>query len=167
MPPNQIAERIRTMRIMIGSMAFGIFAFGVIAVVVVVTGVMKTDESMATLFLILLGAIAAVEVVAYAMIRQATITKTRQALEGRAAAESRENVLLGSYAPLTIIAGAMLEGLGLFAAVIVLLTGWVVVVIASGVAIVLLLALVFPTKSKAEGFFSSVTGEQCVLEDTI
>ena len=166
MMQDYFAQRLRVLRIIIAAMSFGLLAFTVVVTVSVVTGAMEINDAPASIYLTILGMMAAGELVAYFVMRQATLKSTREKVESQTQEDQRELALVGGYAVLTIIGGAMVEGLGLFGAVIVLLTGRVEIAFAPGLAIVLLMILVFPTKAKAAGFVAAVTGEHRTMDQT-
>lgn len=166
MMKDYFAERLRVLRIIIAAMSFGLLAFTVIATVLVVTGAIEINNELTSIFLAVLGMMAAGQLGAYFVVRQGILKSTREKVESQTQENQRELALVGGYAVLTIIGGAMVEGLGLFGAVIVLLTGRLEIVFAPGLAIVLLMMLVFPTKAKAAGFVTAVTGEHRTVDQS-
>ena len=159
MSMDQLAERFRSLKTIIAVLAAGLLVLAVVAAVAVLSEAMPVDESPGRILLMVLGLVAFGEAVGYIMIRQGLVRKTRTRLERCAAEVEQMAALANGFASLTIIGGAMLEGLGLFAAVIVLLTGQLVVLLAPALAIVFLLTLAFPTERKAREFIGAVTGQ--------
>ncbi len=159
MSMDQLPERLRPLRIVIVALAAGLLVLAVVAVVAVLSEAMPIDESLGPILLMVLGLVAFAEAVGYVIIRQGIVRKTRAGLENCSTEIEQTATLANAFASLTIIGGAMLEGLGLFGAVIVLLTGQLVVLIAPALAIIFLLTLAFPTGKKAREFIGAVTGQ--------
>ena len=156
---DQLAERLRPLRIVIVALAAGLLVLAVVGAVAVLSEAVPIDESLGPILLMVLGLVAFGEAVGYIMIRQGLVRKTRTRLESCATEIEQTAALANGFASLTIIGGAMLEGLGLFGAVIVLLAGQLVVLLAPALAILFLLTLAFPTEKKAREFIGAVTGQ--------
>ena len=154
----QLIRRVRVLKIIVAAMAGGLFAFAAIVVALVTGGSMKADEELAPIMLIVLGGLAVCEVVGYVVLRQGIIGKTRNFLREHADDDRSAVAITNAFAVLTIVAGAMLEGLGLFGAVIMLVTAEQLALIAPALAILLLLAFVLPTEDKARNFATTVMG---------
>ena len=156
MSTDQLTRRIRALKIIIAAMASGLFAVAVIVVALVTSGSMKVDDRLAPTMLIVLGGLAVCEAVGYVVFRQGIIGKTRLLLREHADDDQSASAVTNAFAVLTIVAGAMLEGLGLFGAVIMLVTAEQLALIGPALAILLLLAFVLPTEEKARNFASTV-----------
>ena len=159
MSMDQLAERLRPLKTTMVALAAGMLVLALAAAVAVLSEAMPIDESLGPILLMVLGLVAFGEAVGYIMIRQGVVRKTRTGLESCSAEIEQTAALANGFASLTIIGAAMLEGLGLFGAVIVLLTGQLAVLLAPALAIVFLLTLAFPTEKKAREFIGAVTGE--------
>jgi hypothetical protein len=159
MPANQTIARMRALKVIIAVMAGGLFTFTVIVVVLVTGGSMETHVDLAPLMMIVLGGLAACEAIGYVVLRQGIIAKTRGFLRTHSDFGEPSAAIGNAFAMLTIVAGAMLEGLGLFGAVIVLVTGEDLALAAPAVAILLLLAFVLPNEEKARNFATRMTAE--------
>ena len=158
MSADQLMERLRILKIIIAAMAGGLFAFTAMAVALVASGSTEAREELSVILLIALGSLALCEAIGYVVLRQGIIGKTRSFLRTHPDYDNPAVAIGNAFATLTIVAGAMLEGLGLFGAVIVLVTGEQLALIASALAILLLLAFVLPNEEKARSFAAKIAG---------
>ena len=158
MSADQLIERLRVLRIVIAAMAGGLFAFTAMAVALATGGSIKDREELSVILLIALGSLTLCEAIGYVVLRQGIIGKTRSFLQAHPDPDHPRAAIANAFATLTIVAGAMLEGLGLFGAVIVLVAGEQLALVASALAILLLLALVLPNEEKARNFAAKITG---------
>ena len=155
---DQLTGRLRILKIITAAMAGGLFAFTAMAVALTASGTMKIREELSVILLMALGGLALCEAVGYVALRQGIMGKTRSFLRTHPDFDNPKGAIANAFATLTIVAGAMLEGLGLFGAVIVLVTGEQLALIASGLAVLLLLAFVLPNEEKARNFAAKVWG---------
>lgn len=102
--------------------------------------------------LIALAAVVALALPTYLIVRRQMTASIRQ----RSSPDDGA-ALLGAYQTLTIIGAALAEGVGLFAAVILYVTGNVVAVAGSAVALAGLLASI-PTTAGVDSFLIAATG---------
>lgn len=166
MMKDDFAKKLRTLQVTVAGMCIGMLAFTVFATVSVLTDIFEIEYQPASLFLTVLGTMAVGELVAFLMLRQVMLKNIREQLEPQTQEGQRDRTLIRSYSTFTIIEGAMVEGLGLFGALIVLLTGRLEILVAPGLAIVLMIMLVFPTKDKFAGFVTAVTGKHSTLDQS-
>ncbi|MHC4696253.1 MAG: hypothetical protein ACYTFA_05885 [Planctomycetota bacterium] len=103
------------------------------------------------------GAVELAEAPAYFVLRHVTIGRLRQSSKESSSDVERTTTLLNGFAALTVVAGAMIEGAGLFGLVGYLVSGNRLGLFAAGVAILLLL-IFFPAEEKVRRSESSVTG---------
>ncbi|MFQ5807112.1 MAG: hypothetical protein ACE5I3_11750, partial [Phycisphaerae bacterium] len=100
----------------------------------------------------------AAEIPAYALLRTAIMGNLRRTWDGRASDEVPKEELAKGFNLLTIIGGALAEGLSLFGLVILLVSGnWLAV--AAPVIGLLLLAAQLPTRDRFNRFAGNVTGQ--------
>ena len=83
MMKDYFAEKLRVLKIIIAAMSFGLLAFTVIVTVSVVTGAMEINDVPASIYVTILGMLVAGELVAYFVIRQATLKSTREKVESQ------------------------------------------------------------------------------------
>ena len=110
---DQLAERIQPLKVIILAMAGGMVAFAVVAAVVANGESFKPDEKAGPLLLGVLGLLAAGESVAYVVLRHVVLAKLKAQEHGGSSADPASRIGEG-FSTLTIIGGAMAEGLGLF-----------------------------------------------------
>ena len=145
---NTTARPFGSTRIILGAMAMGVLAFAAVAAYLRATMKLAGDPSVPTLLAYVLVGIALSEVPAYLLLRKVFIERARQQRE-----ESMEALRKG-LAPLplatfTILAAALIEGPGLFGAVILILGApWAV--IAAPILSVALILLHMPTRERLE-----------------
>lgn len=151
---EQATKRLRGLRIIIAAMLGGMLAFGGVAVAIVRAGSIPQNEGLGSTLLLILGLLPLGEMPAYVVLRQATIARLRRSCAESSSDVERTTSLLNGFATLTIIAGAMVEGLALFGIVIYMVSGKTLALLAPGVAIILL-ATIFPSVEKARQFESS------------
>lgn len=118
-------------------------------------GSIPHDDGLGSTLLLVLPLLALGEMPAYVVLRQAAIARLRRSCADSSSDVERTTALLNGFVILTIIAGAMVEGLGLFGILIYLVSGKTLALLAPGVAIILL-AAIFPSQEKARQFESSV-----------
>ncbi|HPZ97183.1 MAG TPA: hypothetical protein PLT93_03515 [Phycisphaerae bacterium] len=94
---------------------------------------------------------------AYFVLRSLTLGNLRKQAEQESSEPDPETRVLPVWSTLVLIRGAMIEGWGLFAVVIALLSGSPLGYAATGLALALL-ALGFPTRNKLTQVTNSVTG---------
>ncbi len=154
---DQLAERIQPLKVIILAMAGGMVAFAVVAAVVANGESFKPDEKAGPLLLGVLGLLAAGESVAYVVLRHVVLAKLKAQEHGGSSADPASRIGEG-FSTLTIIGGAMAEGLGLFGVVIYLISGNAWGLAAAGGALLAVLAQ-FPTRARIRSFTSAVSGQ--------
>jgi hypothetical protein len=141
---------MRVLRVIVAAMAGGMLSFLAIAVFLVEGGTMTLDPDLAKVLLPVIAFLAVGEVVAYLVLRSATIRKLNEPQPPHVA-EHGAPTPMGSLATLTIIGCAMAEGVGLLAIVTYLLSGnhlaWIPVA-----AALLVLAMQWPTRDWLKHF---------------
>lgn len=150
---------VRSLQIIVGAMMAGLAMFGI--VVLIVGSAMEPDSQMAGILLAVLGAMGAMEVVGYLVLRMVLVGKLRGFLNqpiGQAAQPpDAEQYALSAWFTLTLIRSAMAEGWGLFGGVIALVTGSAMGLAAMVIAL-MPLATGFPTQDRLTQFTSDITG---------
>ncbi len=154
--PASVDQTLLVLRIIIGALTAGLLLFTVLVVFLVGSGTMLTSPAGADAFLIALAALAAGVAVAYPIVRRMQIGALARRLRGDSSEEALPG-LLESYRTLTISGAAMVEGPGLFAGTIYLLTGQRAVLVAAAAAVALLAAQ-WPTEEKFQRFTERVRG---------
>ncbi len=152
-----LKEPLMALRIIIAAMLGGLAALTIVALFVDVAPAEGSPEGLDSTLLLVLGLFAVAELPAYLVVRHKTINDLRRSWANRSTEHQQTRALAGAFATITIIGAAMVEGLGLFGAVIYMLTGNGCGLIAPGLAAVVLLVL-FPTYGKVQELKSIVTG---------
>lgn len=145
-------------------MMVGVLTFSAVAL----TGMFSPDEPDRDLATILGGAWVVMAIgmtVGFVIFRSSVLSKLRK--DAFAAADDDDervvHAVAQQWSALSIIAAAMSEGLGLFAAVIVLITGEKMAAVGSLVSLIAL-ALLFPSKSGWASLASSLAGRQIRID---
>jgi F0F1-type ATP synthase membrane subunit c/vacuolar-type H+-ATPase subunit K len=152
-----IDQALRILRIIVAAMMMGVFGLSVVAVLVGRQA--DPNPKLANIMLVLLAVMAVWELIAYAVVRASVLNRLRRRFAGNPPAEDPATELIGSFNSLTIIACALAEGLGLFGAVIMLITGAWAALAAPALALIVL-TLQLPSEDKIARFVSGVTGQQ-------
>ena len=152
------ADQIRTLKIIFAAMTGGVLAFSVVAVVLITSGSTSPNDKLGQTLLMVLGLIVGGEIPAYVFIRLSVVNKLRTLWQSDSSHVDLAARVHGGFMTLTILGAAMIEGVGLFGALIYLTTANAFGLVASGVTIVLLLIL-FPTQDKAQRFKANITGQ--------
>jgi F0F1-type ATP synthase membrane subunit c/vacuolar-type H+-ATPase subunit K len=149
---------LRTGQILIAALLLGMLSFSGIAAAMAGKAGSHPDPKLATTLFIVLGLLAVTELTVFlALVRPTFIRQVRADSQSRDEA-SRDSFLQQRFLTLTILSGALAEGLGLFGAVIVLLTGKYEALAAPALAAVALL-LVLPTPARFDRFKQSVSDQ--------
>ncbi len=149
-PRETNVDRIaKTGQILVFAMLAGIVAFGGVVMAIGPTGGEEPPD--ATVLLIALAAVAVTEIPAFVVIRMGIVGNLKKRHGSRAAGDPIPDEIVNAHMVLTLIGGAMAEGVGLFGLVIVLLTGNWLAMIAPALAIVILAAFI-PSRAKIERF---------------
>ena len=154
----QVGQALRTLRIIVAAMAFGIVAFGVVTLALVTAGAAPTKPELVIVLLPAVGGVAFVTLVAGTVLRRALCARLRHTLQDRPAADEVPEQTIGVFSTLTLISGALAEGPSLFGVVAFLLTSnWLALV----VPLVGLLVLwgLLPSRSRLDRFVTDVTGQ--------
>lgn len=150
---------VRPLQIIVSAMMAGLAVFGII--VLIVGSAMEPDARMSGILLAVLGAMGAMEVIGYLVLRTLLVGKLRRDSDrqpiGQAGQPDAEQYALAAWSTLTLIRSAMAEGWGLFGGVIALATGSAMGLAAMVIALVLL-AAGFPTQDRLTQFTSDITG---------
>lgn len=152
------------LRVIVGAMMGGVLTFSIVAL----SGMFSPDEPDRG-FATILGGVWVVMAmgmtVGFFVFRGSVLSKLRA--DASAAADGDDERIISAVAQqwtnLSIIAAGMAEGLGLFAAVIVLITGEKVAAVGSLVSLIAL-ALLFPSKSGWASLASSLAGRQIRID---
>jgi hypothetical protein len=154
---EQIDEALRILRIIVAAMMMGVLALGVVAIFIGQQA--KPDAKLANILLVLLAVMAVWELIAYAVVRVSMLNRVRRRFAENPPGADPTPELIGTFQSLTTIGSALAEGLGLFGAVIMLITGAWAALAAPAVALIVL-ALQLPSRDKLARFVSGVTGQQ-------
>lgn len=143
-------DLVKKLRLILMAMCGGLFMMCVVAAVM--AGSIQNGPD-PTLFAVIIGALAVMQIGAYPVIRQAITRPLREKLRAEGLTNPHEPPaeVLQSYATLTIIAAAMSEGVGLFAAVCLMLTGawWL---LAFALAALVVPAAILPSSESVRRF---------------
>ncbi len=151
------AARLRPLKIIVASMLAGIVVLSLVALGVVRADSVSQDQGLALVLLVVLALLALGELPAYFVIRQALIAKLRAEKRDEESDQRRLSQFLSPFTTLTILAGAMAEGFGLFGAVVFMVTGQPAALVAPAIA-ALFLTAVFPSEQRLRAFVATVTG---------
>lgn len=150
MQPVSLDQQLKTLGILVLAMMMGMLVFAGVSFFLHNSGRLEAKADMQVLLIPFFGLLAA-EAVAMVVLRN-VLTGIAKKLHAKAETEERrEHVIRGSFATMTILFPAMIEGLALFGIVIHLLTGlhWMLAV--APVAAVAMLAF-FPTRGRYASF---------------
>ena len=153
----EIDKGLLQLRIIIGAMMGGIVIFGVAATAMGMNAEFDPDQT--KMFLLALAGLCVMELPAYFVVRRVLMGKIQSEYQQSRRSEDPSVALLAQMTTLTIIGGAMAEGVSLFALVIVLLTGARVALIVPGLGLIVL-SLLFPTRYRLSEFVANVTGRR-------
>jgi hypothetical protein len=146
------------LKILLGAMAAGIVAFiGVCFIIRQPVGPLppRPDDHGHAILLIVLVGLGLAELPAYFVVRSAIKTQLRREFE-HADGDVQKVEPVGAYFTLTIIAAALAEAWGLFGAIIYILSGAWVAIIAPVVTVAILIGLL-PTRYKYDCFVEDVS----------
>ena len=155
-PNEPIYQSLRPLQIMILAMMVGILAFA--AVAVAVSRQFDHQADLGPLLLLALAAVGLGELLAYSVLRRATINRLRKLVQADPAGQVQPTTLAPGLVTLRIIAAAMAEGFGLFGMVVFLVTGTAIALAAPVLALVILTRLV-PTRDRISRFLAEVSGQ--------
>jgi hypothetical protein len=158
MMDSEVDQVVRTLRIVMVAMLAGVVGFGAIAVILVVGGNIATQPQNANMLLAVLACFAVTGIVAYVVVRTALTGNVRRSCEGLAVDQVPAATLLKGFQMITLIGGALAEGVSFFGIVILLVTGAWLALAAPAVGVVLI-ALQAPSRDKFKRFAGSVTGQ--------
>lgn len=157
-------HQIRVLPVIVGSMMAGLVMFAAVAVVVAPTTAAAPAQGAAprsaTQPGVLLGVLAALLVgclVAFFAFGAAAQSQARKAWESRADDEQGRQVLRGVLSTSTILRAALLEAPGLFAGVMVLLSGDLLPLAAVAISVGLM-ATLLPTRARLAKLEEAATG---------
>lgn len=145
---------ISTVRIILIALCMGLLVFGGVAFSIANSRAEPTDESLQNPLLLVLAALAATTPIAFFAVRTAIMRSlmSTAAPEG-SSSESTDERAKQMFFTLRVIAGALAEGVGLFAAIICLSTGSTLTLAAIPPAVVIIL-LQIPTESQLRRFLA-------------
>jgi len=148
---NQPTPSLLPVKIVVGALMMGMVTMTVVIVALVEMGMFKPQRND-----VLLMAVAAMwpvlTVTAFAM----GLLVKRQAREQWKGSGGDQEALLQPYATGVILQAALMEGGGLFGAIVFFLTGEQLALLAPGLSVAML-GLVFPTEGRFQGFVRDVT----------
>ena len=153
MPPN-----LQNLRLIIPAMAMGVIIFAAIVIFLIAGGRVNTDREPANLLLLVLAALAVMELAAYVVVRKVIAGNLRRQWLGHAVEDVPPEELAKWFQTLTLVGAALAEGLSLFGLVILLITGNWLAIVAPAIGL-LLIARHFPTRDKFNRFAGSITGQ--------
>lgn len=139
-------------------MVRGVIALTAVSLVVDVKLNVESTERLGSSLLLGLALFALFELPAFVIVRQKVISELRRSWPDQSSGKRQALALGGALATITIIGGDMVEGAGLFGAVIYMLTDNGYGLIAAATSVVLLL-LLFPTYRRIQDLKSKVTGQ--------
>jgi hypothetical protein len=169
--PSTESAALRTLQLTIAALFFGSLVFGVIAFFLGPVGQQPPPAPpasgqaaaggmpMPALLRLVWGALAAGELLMFPIVRRANLKLLVEepATDEQADRES----LIQSFRQLSIIAGALAEGLALFGGVILLLTGNPMDALLVALPL-LALAVMFPTAAKQQAFVQRIHNERAL-----
>jgi hypothetical protein len=151
----ELDGKITPMQLVVVAMIGGMLAFAVMTLFV--SPRMEHDPALARPLLAALGGMGVMELVAYLVLRQVTLAGLRGRADAGQPQAELDGRILGAWQTLTLIRSAMLEAIGLFGIVIVLLTGrwaWFAVPAAA----IAFLVAGFPSRGQLESLSTRITG---------
>lgn len=150
---HQQTPSLKITQVLVAALIVGMVVATGTFVALKMTGSLKASPSPVPVetFMMALGALAIVDTIALLVVPGMMIKKGAERYRAAATDADRETVLLTTLQTVTIIKCAMVEGVGLFGAVIFLVTGAWPALIAPALATLVLLAF-FPTAGKAQAF---------------
>lgn len=149
---------LRTGQLLIAALTFGMVTFtGIAAVMSKTMASNPRSQNLDSTLLAALGGLAIMELIAYKLlVRPNIIRQARREAEGRDEI-GRRAFLEQRYLTLIILAGALVEGVGLFGAVILMVSGQWAAIAAPALASIAML-LVIPTADRFDAFLREVSG---------
>lgn len=153
---SQLDREITQLQIVTAAMMAGIITFGVV-VLAIGSNVAQNDAQLREILLAVLCVLAAGQLFVYLVLRSVILAAAGRRFERERAGDDAEAQLLPPWRTLTLVRSAMVEGLGLFGLVIVLVTGTQVAFVAPVIALIVL-AGGFPTRSRLTQLTVSVAG---------
>ncbi len=156
MSDQELRKAVTVPRVVLGAMGMGIVAFAAVAVVLGQGGQMTTQPELARILLPVLALMAAPALVAFLLVRNAAVGKLRSEA-GQAPDRITVEVVAARLVPVTIIGGALAEGVSLFGTVAYLLTGQALALAAPAVGIIALV-LLMPSLTRIRRLTSAITG---------
>jgi hypothetical protein len=154
---------LRLLPILIGALVMGVLAFtGVATFFAITRGGLSKHISPEFILLATLGALGVFEFIMFhAVLRPAFAKKARDTAAATDNPDARDHALAQQFVAKTIIAAALLEGWGLFGAVIVLLHAqWPA--IAAPIIAVIGLALMLNVRDRFARFREMATGQRTI-----
>ena len=152
---NPTPTAIRIGQVLIAALVFGMVSFAAVATVMAGQIGGPVDPKLATTLFIVIGGLAVSELIAFhVVVRPLFMKQTRDAAAALPEGDRAQHIEQ-RYLNLTIVAGALAEGVGLFGAATVLLTGRLEALAAPGLATIALL-LIFPTQARLDRFSRAI-----------
>ncbi len=152
---QDLNKQTTPMRLIVAAMMMGLLTFSVIALVV--GSRITPNPNITKLLLGVLALMSTMEFLGFFVLRKAMIASLRGQITADIPVEEAEARLLPSWNTLILIRSAMMEGIGLFGAVIALITGLKVVLLVPAI-ILSLFVLGFPSQDKLSAFTADLTG---------
>jgi len=152
---ESVVKQLLALKIIVGTLTLGQVVFGAVAIAIVSSQAPAVDSGLFAILMGVLVAIAVLELPGYWVIRRVELDRLRRSAEQDA--DGLLVRLLASYSKLTIIAAAMVEGLGLFGTVIYLVTANAIGLVGPVLACLALCGM-FPTRDKLRNVAIAVFG---------
>lgn len=147
---------LKPLQLVLTAMAAGLVAITVVLVIVRRTADIAIEADSKNMLFAALGLVAVGDTVVFLLARVATLAIVRARLTRAGNEKPGSDVVWPGFWGLTIVVGGMLEGLGLLGAVVYLLTGAWIALLAPGVAL-FLIAVLIPTQDRFAGFVAKTT----------
>lgn len=150
-------EQLKVLQILIGALIMGMLTFTGFAAFMAATGkASQPNSGLDQTLLIVIGVLSISELIAYRVMVRPTLFKQIRTKYAEAPESGRALIVSSHFTVVTIVAAAMIEGVGLLGAVTLFLSGnWVaaaVPVIAAGA-----LALLIPSQERLDKFRREVS----------
>jgi hypothetical protein len=147
---------VATLRLVVIALIVGLLSFVGVALWLTTTTPPPPNPS-AALFWAVLGGLAISELAAYFLLRAAIVASARRQFQAGGSPDTGYSALTGIYFTVTLIGIAMAEGIGLFAAILLLIMGDTRLLLVAGAALAAKLAL-FPTENRYRSFIQRISG---------
>jgi hypothetical protein len=148
----ELQQAVRPLQVILAAMILGMVAFAVIALAIGPIG--PVEPGLTQALLVGLVCLVVTEAIMWSILRRRLVRRAREMTAG-ASDDGRRTILRGYVMIAGLVPAAMAEGLGLFGAVIYLLTGagWG---LATTAAATVLLIVLFPTSGRVLRILSNL-----------